>query len=420
MKLLAIEARQWGSYFVNRYNQIQDYGYDVYLLAGEGTPGSWPEERSRSLGSKRLGDIIEGARAWHAEERFDGVFSISEVAVVTAAHVAEALGLPGIGVEAALASRNKLLMHEAHERHGVPQARFRYVTSLEEARAAAEEFGYPAIIKPTLGAASTFVFRVDTPEELEQRYQDAAEGIREMAFRTFEADDLELGPHGLLVESFLDGSEHLIEAAVWDDEVFLGSIVDRVTVEGNTFDDDVHHAPTTLTEEQIAEAYEVVAAATRSQGLRRSAMHAEIRYHEGKPHILEIAARPGGGGLDFIARITADHCPLRTVAEVALGRKPPLHHFKPTGVHCAALCVICPPGVVEEIVIPPEVSDSPRTFLLKITAKPGDVIRRPPEGNSIVGFLGTTGSSYEDAMDTTIKFTEMIDVRLRPREPAPV
>jgi hypothetical protein len=38
-------------------------------------------------------------------------------------------------------------------------------------------------------------------------------------------------------------------------------------------------------------------------------------------------------------------------------------------------------------------------FFLKITAQPGDIIRRPPEGNSILGFLGTTGTSFENAMD---------------------
>jgi hypothetical protein len=37
-------------------------------------------------------------------------------------------------------------------------------------------------------------------------------------------------------------------------------------------------------------------------------------------------------------------------------------------------------------------------FLLKITARPGDLIRRPPDGNTIVGFLGTTGESEQDAV----------------------
>lgn len=412
MKLLAVEARQWGTYLVSRYQQVQDLGHEVFLLTGEGTPNSWPQPRFRSMGSKRLPDILAGAKEWHAEEHFDGVICFSEMAVVTAAHVAETLGLPGIGVEAALTSRNKLLMHEAHERAGVPHARFQFVTELPEALATAAEYGYSVVLKPTLGAASGFVFRCDDPEELTTRFLQASAGIDDMLYVTLEADEMDLGPRGLLVESFLDGHEHLIEATVWDDVVYIGSIVDRVTIEGKTFDDDVHHAPTTLTAEDIAEVYDVVTAAARAQGLRRAVMHAEVRFHRGMPHILEIGARPGGGGLDHMARLCGDHCPIRTVVDVATGVRPRLHHHSPTGVHTAAMCLICPGGVVEDIVVPSDVSSAPELFFLKITARPGDVIKRPPDGNSIVGFLGTTGTSFADAMSTATKLAEKIDVRL--------
>ena len=50
-----------------------------------------------------------------------------------------------------------------------------------------------------------------------------------------------------------------------------------------------------------------------AQGLRRSAMHAEVRFHEGEPYLLEIAARVGGGGLDEIARLTTGYDPIRAV-----------------------------------------------------------------------------------------------------------
>jgi hypothetical protein len=215
-----------------------------------------------------------------------------------------------------------------------------------------------------------------------------------------EAGGLDLGPAGLLVESFLDGRECLIEATVWDGELFIGSITDRVTVEGDTFDDDVHHSPTTLTPDQVAEVHEVVAAGARAQGLRRSVLHAEIRFHHGKPHLLEIAVRPGGGGNDMIARIVGDHCPIRATMAIARGERPNVHPYSPTGKHVAAMCLMSPPGTLVRVDVPERVSKDERIFLLKITAKPGDVIRRPPDGNNILGFLGVTGDSYEESMAT--------------------
>src|SRR5579875_3337970 len=161
MKLLAVEAVQNATYYQSRDQQVENFGATLYALNGIGTPDFWPADRYRIVGSKHIDDIVAAARDWHAAEHFDGVLSFSESAVITVAAVAEALGLPGVGVETARICRNKLLMRQAHERGGVPIPRFRLVPDLAAALAAAEEFGYPVILKPTLGGASNFVFRLD-------------------------------------------------------------------------------------------------------------------------------------------------------------------------------------------------------------------------------------------------------------------
>jgi hypothetical protein len=412
MKLLAVEASQNATYYRSRYEQLEQYGAELFVLNGVGTPDFWPAARYRLAGSKRIGDLVAAAKAWHAGENFEGVLTFSESAVTSVAVVAEALGLPSIGLEAARTSRNKLLMRQAHERFGAPHPRFRRVDDVGQALAAAEEFGYPVILKPTLGAASNFVFRVDDRQQMESCFASASEGIGRMGWFQMEADDLDLGPHGLLVESFLDGHEHLIEALAWDGEVYLGSVVDRVTVEGSTFDDDVHHAPTALRPEQLIEVREAVRAGARAQGLRRCAMHAEIRFHEGRPHLLEIAARPGGGGLDEFARISGGYCPIRAVRDVARGVRPEARHCQPTGVHTAGMALICDAGTIEEVVVPDDVRNAESVVFLKITAVPGDIIRRPPDGNSIYGFFATKGTSFEDAMRAANDLASKINVKL--------
>jgi biotin carboxylase len=412
MKLLGLEAVQNATYYQSRYRQLVDFGADLYVLNGLGEPDFWPADHYRIAGSKHIDDLVAAAKAWHAEEHFDGVLSFSESAVIAVATVAEALGLPGVGVETARTSRNKLLMRQAHLRAGVDCPQFRMAPDLQAALATAEEFGYPVILKPTLGAASNFVFRIDGPEEMELRFPQAWEGIQTMGWFTMEPEGVDVGPHGLLVESFLDGPEFLTESLAWDDEVFVGSIVDRVTVEGDTFDDDVHHAPTALDPAQLEQVHRVIADAARAQGIKRSVMHAEVRFHQGVPHILEIAVRPGGGGLDYFARISAGYDPIKTFMEVARGVRPDAHHYRPTDVHAAGTCLISGPGTVEEVTVPDEVASSDRIFFLKVTAKPGDVIRRPPHGNNILGFLCTTGTSFDDAMDAASALAEQIKVRL--------
>ena len=415
MKLLGLEASQNSYYYRPRYQQIVDSGADLYVLNGTGTDDFWSADRYRRVGSRHINDLIQHVAEWHAEEHFDGVLTFSESAVVAVAAVADKFGLPSIGVEAAITSRNKLLMRRAHERGGAAHPRFRFVTDLDAALSAAQEFGYPVIIKPTLGAASNFVFRADSADQLRVRYQQARSGIDRMIWYNMEAEGVDLGPHGLLVESFLDGHEHLIEALAWDDEVYLGSIVDRITVEGDTFDDDVHHAPTDLTPEQITDVHALVTAGVRAQGLVRSTLHAEVRFHQDKPFLVEIAARPGGGGLDYMARLSAGYDPIKAVRDVARGVRPDVHHFHPTSVHTAAMCLLCPSGVIESIDVPPEVSEAEAIYFLKIFARPGDVIRRPPEGNSIYGGLGARAASFDDALRIATEMAGNIEVKLADR-----
>jgi biotin carboxylase len=410
MKLLAIEPLQYMHYYAPRYQQVETYGHQVYVLNGVGTPDFWPADRYRIVGTRNIDQIVEHAREWHAEEQFDGVITFAEFGVIAVAVVAEKLGLPGIPVQAAIASRNKLLMRQAYQAHGAPIPSFRYVADLAEAQAAATEFGYPVILKPTMGAGSYYVFKIDNPEQLAERFPDAVEGISHLSDVLSDASGMDLGPDGLLIESFLNGKEYLIEGVAWDDEVYLGSVVDRITAEGGTFDDDVHHAPTTLNADDLAKVHRAVTAAAHAQGLHRSVFHAEVRFHDGEPHLLEIAARVGGGGLEHVARITADHDPIRAVADVGLGRKPQVRHFQPTGTHITAMCLISDAGVIEKVTVPDEVRNSDKVFLLKITAEPGDKIKRPPEGNTILGFLGTTGNSLEEAYDTMTDFADKIHV----------
>ncbi|KXK62437.1 carboxylate--amine ligase [Micromonospora rosaria] len=415
MKLLAVEAVQNGTYYASRYQQITDLGVDLHVLNGEGTPDFWPAPRYRVAGSRHVDAITAAARQWHQQEDFAGVLTFSESGVVAVAAVAQALGLPGIGLEAARTSRNKLLMREAHERGGAAHPEFAFVADRDQALAVAGKFGYPVILKPTLGAASNFVFRVDSPDQMAQRFDQASAGIQTMSWYLMETEGVDLGPHGLLVESFLDGDEYLIEALAWDDEVYLGSVVDRITVEGDTFDDDVHHAPTALTPTQLADVQRVVAAGARAQGLRRCAMHAEVRFHDGRPHLLEIAVRPGGGGLDHMARLSAGYDPIQAVVDVASGRRPAVDHYQPTGVHTAAMCLLCASGTIDRVEVPAEARDDPRIFFLKVTATPGDVILRPPAGNNILGFLGATGTSLDDALDVAVRRAGQIQVEFRDR-----
>jgi hypothetical protein len=131
-----------------------------------------------------------------------------------------------------------------------------------------------------------------------------------------------------------------------------------------------------------------------------------------------MAIRPGGGGLDLVARVTADYCPIRAALDVARGVRPQVQHYRPNGVHMLGTCLISDAGELEYAHIPDEIVRSERTLLAEVTARPGDQILRPPDGNSIIGFLVVLGRSFPEVRATLEEFAAKVRIKLVGRPPA--
>src|SRR5437764_4919416 len=109
-----------------------------------------------------------------AELRIDGVLTVSaDRAVPVVAAVAEARGLPGIGVATAHLMTNKIGMRRRLADAGVPQPRFAAVRNLSETRRAAGEVGFPAVLKPADSGGQRGVFRVDSLDDVDQHLHEA-------------------------------------------------------------------------------------------------------------------------------------------------------------------------------------------------------------------------------------------------------
>jgi biotin carboxylase len=111
--------------------------------------------------------VAEVTSTW-AGMTFDRVICLWEPGVVLAAKLRAALGVPGMTVDDAIAFRNKDIMKARVAAAGIRTPKHRGATSAAGVRAAAEEIGYPLIIKPIDGAGSMDTFRVDDAKELDE------------------------------------------------------------------------------------------------------------------------------------------------------------------------------------------------------------------------------------------------------------
>ena len=229
----------------------------------------------------------------------------SEQAVVPGARLAEALGLPGLPVPAALAATDKVVQRGLYRDHGVPSAGFAPARSLADALAAYDALGPRVIIKPTDGAAQRGVSDVQSRDEVALAVEHA---LRES--RSGE----------LIVEEHLSGLEYTVNAFV------LGGVFHPVSVTLRELAPApavgicvAHRHPCGRSDEEIALIVDVVRRAALAIGIDAAPVYAQVRFGADGPRMIECGARLGGGSDAQLAQLVVGVDLMETVLDAALG-----------------------------------------------------------------------------------------------------
>ncbi len=155
--------------------------------------GGWSAEREVSLWSgknvveamQRRGIDVTGVDVADpgillglGDKGYDRVFNImhgtgGEDGTVQA--VLDLLGIPypGSGVLASALAMDKLRTKRIWKAEGLPTPDFALLQDVADARAAAERFGYPFIIKPAADGSSVGVSKVKSADQIEKAFDDA-------------------------------------------------------------------------------------------------------------------------------------------------------------------------------------------------------------------------------------------------------
>jgi biotin carboxylase len=112
-------------------------------------------------------DVIERVGSWLRGKRVDRLVSNWEPLQILAARLRERFGLPGMSVDTVLGFRDKQLMKERVKAAGLRVPHSFRVRSEKETRAAAEQIGFPLILKPISGAGSADTYKVSSQAEFE-------------------------------------------------------------------------------------------------------------------------------------------------------------------------------------------------------------------------------------------------------------
>jgi len=133
-------------------------------------------------------EMVDTARAIASRAGIARVECLWEPGMMVAARMREAIGVPGLRVHETLPFRDKELMKQVLDRHGIRTPHHVRVRSKAAARDAARRIGFPAIVKPIWGAGAIDTYRVDSFDDLE-RALEATRHVPELSVEEFVEGD---------------------------------------------------------------------------------------------------------------------------------------------------------------------------------------------------------------------------------------
>ncbi|MCK0112983.1 hypothetical protein MWU75_12610 [Ornithinimicrobium sp. F0845] len=248
----------------------------------EALAGHW--QVADGLDPQQLVDAVRGLE--HQLGPIERLVGILEQLQVPLAQAREALGIPGMGVDASRNVREKSRMKQVLRAAGLPCARHQLVHRTQEATAFRDLVGFPLVAKPPDGAGAKATFRLDTEADFDSWLAMARRDPSEV----------------WLLEEFLTGQEHTFDSVTLGGQTLWSSISDYapppLEVLRNPWMQWTVLLPQDISGPQYAEIHRVGPAALAALGVDAAFSHLEwFARPDGSVAISEVGARPPGAQL---------------------------------------------------------------------------------------------------------------------------
>jgi D-alanine-D-alanine ligase-like ATP-grasp enzyme len=309
------------------------------------------------------------------------VIGVDDDTAIVAAAIAERLGLKGNPPPAARAARDKHQQRELLAKAGVPIPRFMLRTLDEDPAAIAARISYPCVLKPLNMSASRGVIRADNAKAFSAAHARLKAIVGDPAA-------------GYLIEEFIPGYEVALEGLVVNRRLHVLAIFDKPDpLDGPFFEETIYVTPSTVPAPLQAAITDTAERAVRALGVTEGPVHAELRYNERGPWLIELAARPIGGRCSAVLRFGDKAITLEEIiVRHALGM--PIPSLRRERLAAGVMMIPIPgAGTLREVRGVAEAKGVPLIEDVQITAHPGERLVPFPEGSRYPGFIFARGET---------------------------
>ena len=327
------------------------------------------------------------------EHPVDAVLAPTEFGMVVAGLLRSYYGIDGMGFETANAFANKYVMKKKLEAAGVPVAPFRPVYRLAGLPSAADELGWPVVVKPVFGSGTVGVAMVESAGRFAEFHESpAGETLREAGIPLIAERHVDIE-----VEYHCDGivaDGGTVFAAV---SRYLTPVLRGVGGFQATCLVPADHPDATATREL----HDAVVAAL---GMRSGVTHLEVFKTPQGFLVGEVAGRPGGGGIVRNIELQYGVDLWQAYLETSLGMRPTPAPVPYDGI-VGNVMLPARPGRIARLSTAEELRALPGVIQVSMLHAPGDVVGDVMFSTNLNGLVFLTASS-SDEVDRLIRGVE--------------
>jgi len=330
------------------------------------------------------------------KRKIDGVLTVGTDASYTVAVCAKKLGLPGIDPEVALKATDKYLMRLALREKKVPVPDFEIVDTFQKAMESLERLGMDCVIKPQKNMGARGVRRIINLEDLKEGFEQA----------------LQYSNTGkVIIEQYIDAAELSIDALVYNGEINITGVADRIIEYDPYFVETGHILPSQLPDDMVNFAIETFKNGIKALGITMGAAKGDIKVSKTSCYIGEIAARLSGG---FMSAYTYPYATgvnlMKNAILISLGLPP--EDLKPERNWVSIERAIIPaPGIIKEIEGLKEVQKIPYVKNVFFDAKIGDKVKSPRNNLDKCGHVIVAAPGFDEALKASHLAIRTIKIR---------
>ncbi len=349
---------------------------------------------------------LQKVKSFHQQTPLDAIIGVDDHTAWLAAYLAEHLGVAGNPESAVRRCRFKHLMRQQLLSGGILQPRFHLFHLEDNPKILADIITYPVVLKPVFLSASQGVTRVNTPDA----FTEAFYRIRKLVQQ---GDHLRRGGRFarlLLVEQYVEGDEVAVEGLVVQGNFQLLTIFDKPDpLQGPYFQETIYVTPSRHAPPVQQFIIDETRRAVEALGIKRGAIHAELRINQHGAWVIEVAARSIGGLCSRVLHFTENATLEDVLIREALGES-----LESISLEKQAAGVMMMPIPASGRLVRVDGVQAARMVpgieAVEITVTPETPVQALPEGNQYLGFIfarGNTPDAVELALRQAFRFIQV-------------